>query len=67
MVAEIDADSCWTVELTVDVFVVLMSSNVIHKKTVTKVKTEIRKRSRSLFGFIIGCEIYDCFYRCRLC
>ena len=54
MTEDIDADSCWTEELTVEVFVVLISSNIIHRKTVTKVKTDMRKRSRSLFCFIIG-------------
>lgn len=58
MVAEIEADNSCKDELTVEVFVVFISSNVIHKKTVTKVKTEIRKRSRSLFCFIICYEIY---------
>lgn len=54
MTEDIEADSCWTEELTVDVFVVLISSNIIHKNTVTKVNTEIRNRSRSLFCFIIS-------------
>lgn len=57
MVADIEAESCCMEELTVDVFVVFISSNVIHKKTVIKVKTEMRKRSRSLFCFIIRYEI----------
>ena len=54
MAEEIGADNCWTEELTVDVLVVLISSNVIHKNTVMNVKTEMKKRSRSLFCFIIS-------------
>ena len=53
MVAEIEADNSCNDELTVEVFVVFISSKVIHKQTVTKVKIEIRKRSRSVFCFII--------------
>ena len=61
MVADNEAESCCTGALTVDVLVVLISSNVIHRKTVTKVKTDIRKRSRSLFGFIICQKIHNDF------
>lgn len=61
MVEGMGADSCWTVVVTVDVFVVLTNSNIIHRNTVMNVKIDMRKRSRSLFCFIICYEFYRQF------
>lgn len=41
MVADSDAESCCTVDVTVEVLVVFTSSNVIHRNTVTKVNNDI--------------------------
>lgn len=61
MVAEIGADNCCTVELTVEVFVVLINSKVIHKNTVMKVNSDIKNRSRSLFCLIVSYNLHGDF------